>query len=174
MSRLHHRQRLEWQPRPAVLVEGRDDVLAYSSAPLEAPITLVGTPVVTLHASSSGRDTDFVASIGYVRADGSCTIVADGILRAAMRSSLERPEPIEPGRVYAFEIEVDDIALHLAAGEALALFVASSLSPNYHPNPNTGEGYGGTAPPVAVRQRVLHGSPTPSRLSVRALGGARL
>jgi predicted acyl esterase len=169
MTRLHHRERLEWQPRPATLVEDRDDVLGYRSAPLERALTLVGTPRVTLHASSSGRDTDFVASIGYVRADGSCTIIADGILRAAMRSSLERAEPLEPGTVYELEIELDDIALHLAAGEALALFVSSSLSPNYHPNPNTGQGYGGTAPPIAVRQRVLHGSPTPSRLVIDAL-----
>ena len=52
--------------------------------------------------------------------------------------------------------------------------VSSSLAPNYHPNPNTGLGYAGDAPPVVVRQTVFHGGPHSSRLVLRVVpaGGA--
>ena len=33
----HNRDRLEWAPRPAVLIDGREDVLRYRSAPADAP-----------------------------------------------------------------------------------------------------------------------------------------
>ena len=95
---LHNRDRLEWAPRPAVLIDGRDDVLRYRTAPAEVPLSIAGPVRAVLYASTTGTDTDFVVSLGYVRADGSTTIVADGIVRAAMRSCLEEVTLLEPGR----------------------------------------------------------------------------
>lgn len=169
MATLHHRDRLEWSPRPAVLVEGRDDTLSYQSEPVDTPVLLAGRPVATLYAASSCVDTDFVVSLGWVRTDGTCSLLVDGILRAAMRDSLECPEPLEPDRVYELVIELNDISLRLRAGEALRVVIASSLAPNYQPNPNTGEGYGGSAPPAVARQRIFCGGATASRLTVPVL-----
>ncbi len=161
---LHNRDRLEWAPRPALLIDGRDDVLRYRTAPLASPLAIAGPVHAVLHVATTGRDTDFVVSLGYVRADGTATIIADGIIRAAMRASLSKAELLEPGQIYELDIEVNDIALELAAGEAVEVAVSSSLAPNYHPNPNTGLGYGGEEPPIAVRQTVYHGGAHPSRL----------
>ena len=160
----HNREPLEWAPRPGVLIDGREDVLRYRTAPVKMPLSIAGPVHVVLFASTTGQDTDFVASLGYVRADGSTTIVADGIVRAAMRSSLEEVSLLEPGEIYELEIEVNDIALELAPGEALEVAISSSLAPNYHPNPNTGLGYAGDAPPVVVQQTVFHGGKSSSRL----------
>lgn len=173
MLRLHNRDRLEWAPRPAVLIDGREDVLRYKMAPARAPLPIAGPVRAVLHASTTGTDTDFVVSLGYVRADGSTTIVADGIVRAAMRASLETVSLLEPGEIYALEVEVNDIALELAPGESLEIAVSSSLAPNYHPNPNTGLGYAGDAPAIVVRQAIYHGGRYPSRLilSVAAAQG---
>ena len=110
-----------------------------------------------------------MVSLIHVRADGTGTIVADGIVRAAMRESLSQPALLEPGQVYELEIEINDISLQLSPGESLGVAVSSSLAPNYHPNPNTGLGYAGDAPPVVVRQTVLHGGDYPSRLSLRVV-----
>lgn len=166
MLTLHNRDRLEWAPRPAVLIDGRDDVLRYRMAPVESPLSIAGPVRALLHASTTGTDTDFVVSLGYVRADGSTTVVADGIMRAAMHACLETVSLLEPGEIYALEVEVSDIALELAPGESLEIAVSSSLAPNYHPNPNTGLGYAGDAPPIVVRQTVYHGGRYPSRLVV--------
>ncbi len=161
---LHNRDRLEWAPRPALLIDGRDDVLRYRTAPLASPLAIAGPVHAVLHVATTGRDTDFVVSLGYVRADGTATIIADGIIRAAMRASLSKAELLEPGQIYELDIEVNDIALELAPGEAVEVAVSSSLAPNYHPNPNTGLGYGGEESPVVVRQTVYHGGAHPSRL----------
>jgi hypothetical protein len=165
----HNRDPLEWAPRPGVLIEGREDVLRYQTAAVAAPLSIAGPVHAVLFASTTGPDTDFVVSVGIVRADGSTTIVADGIVRAAMRSSLEEVTLLEPGKIYELDIEVNDIALELAPGQALAIAISSALAPNYHPNPNTGLGYAGDAPPVVVRQTVLHGGLRPSRLVLRAV-----
>jgi uncharacterized protein len=169
MPMLHNRDRLEWAPRPGVLIDGRQDVLRYRTAPVQAPLAIAGPVQAVLFASTTGLDTDFVVSLGYVRADGTTTIVADGIVRAAMRSGLEEVTLLEPGEIYELDIEVNDIALELAPGEALEVAISSSLAPNYHPNPNTGLGYAGDAPPVVVRQTVFHGGHRPSRVVLRVV-----
>jgi uncharacterized protein len=86
--------------------------------------------------------------------------------QAALHAGLETVSLLEPGEIYALEIEVSDIALELAPGESLEIAVSSSLAPNYHPNSNTGLGYAGDAPPVVVRQTIYHGGRYPSRLVV--------
>ncbi len=166
MLTLHNRDRLEWAPRQAVLIDGRDDVLRYRTAPVDSSLSIAGPMLAILHASTTGTDTDFVVSLGFVRADGSTTIVADGIIRAAMRDSLEVVSLLEPGEIYQLEVEVNDIALELAPGESLEIVVSSSLAPNYHPNPNTGLGYAGDAPPIVVRQTIYHGGQHASRLAL--------
>jgi len=165
----HNRDRLEWAPRPAVLIDGRADVLRYQTAPVTAPLSIAGPVRAVLFASTTGPDTDFVVSLGYIRSDGSTTILADGIVRAAMRSSLEEVTLLEPGEICQLDIEVNDIALELAPGEALEIAISSSLAPNYHPNPNTGLGYASDAPPVVVRQTIYHGGHHPSRLVLRVV-----
>jgi putative CocE/NonD family hydrolase len=169
MLMLHNQDRLEWAPRPAVLIDGREDVLRYRTAPVQSPLSIAGPVHAVLYASTTGPDTDFVVSLGYVRADGNTTLIGDGILRAAMRSSLGEVILLEPGEIYELDIEVNDISLELRPAEALEIAVSSSLAPNYHPNPNTGLGYAGAAPPVVVRQTVFHGGQHPSRLVLRVV-----
>jgi uncharacterized protein len=169
MLMLHNRDRLEWNPRPAVLIDGREDVLRYRTAPAETPLTIAGPVQAVLYAATTGQDTDFVVSLSYVRADGTATIIADGILRAAMHRSLEEVSLLTPGEIYELDVEVNEIALGLAPGESLEIAISSSLAPNYHPNPNTGLGYADDAPPVVVRQTVYHGGRYPSRLVLRVV-----
>ena len=57
-------------------------------------------------------------------------IIGDGIIRAAMRDSLSSPTPLEPGTIYEFEIEVNDLALRLDVGDELRVAISSSLVPN--------------------------------------------
>ena len=100
MLMLHNQDRLEWAPRPAVLIDGREDVLRYRTAPVRSPLSIAGPVHAVLYASTTGPDTDFVVSLGYVRADGNTTLIGDGILRAAMRSSLGEVRLLEPGEIY--------------------------------------------------------------------------
>lgn len=169
MVSLHNKDRLEWAPRSTMLIDRRPDVLRYAGAPVTGPLTIAGPVHAVVFAATTGPDTDFVVSLSYVRADGTGTIVSDGIVRAAMRDSLTEPALLEPGEIYEFSIELNDISLRLAPGESLGVAISSSLAPNYHPNPNTGLGYGGDAAPAVVRQTVFHGGSYPSRLVLTVL-----
>ena len=51
-------------------IEARPDVLSYTSEPLRQPCTVLGAVSVTLFASSSACDTDFVARLVDVHPDG--------------------------------------------------------------------------------------------------------
>ena len=78
-------------------VEARDDVLVYTSDPLERDMELTGPITVTLYAASTATDTDFTAKLVDVRPDGYAHNLQDGIIRARFRTSVAEPSPIRPG-----------------------------------------------------------------------------
>lgn len=159
-----------WAPRTDLLIANRGDVLVYSTGTIDAPITIAGPASAVLFASSSCLDTDFVVSLCYVPREGSAAIFADGILKASMRDSLSSPTPLEPGEIYKFEIEINDLALRLDVGDELRMVVSSSLVPYYHPNPNTGKPLTADWEPVVARQTIYHGSGHPSHLKLFVTG----
>ncbi|MBM3212958.1 CocE/NonD family hydrolase, partial [Candidatus Poribacteria bacterium] len=93
-------------PRDQRPVENREDVLLFTSQELEKPMEVTGQVKVKLWASSSAEDTDFTAKLCDVYPDGRSIIVADGIIRASHRNSLEKTEPMKPGKIYEFEIDL--------------------------------------------------------------------
>ena len=95
--------------------------------------------------------------------------ISNRFIMGSMHTGLEEVTLLEPGQVYELDVEVNDIALELGPGEALEVAISSSLAPNYHPNPNTGLGYAGAAPPVVVRQTVFHGGSYASRLVLQVV-----
>ncbi|MFC1437306.1 CocE/NonD family hydrolase [Streptacidiphilus sp. N1-10] len=62
-------------------IEKRDDVLVYTSEPLEAPLEVVGRVSVHLVTDSSSPSTDWVARLCDLDADGTSRNITDGILR---------------------------------------------------------------------------------------------
>jgi putative CocE/NonD family hydrolase len=86
-------------------VETRQDVLAYTSAPVAAPLEVTGPLVVKLFASSSAVDTDFTSKLVDVRPDGYAQNLADGILRTRYRASRMRPSFLTPNQVYDLTID---------------------------------------------------------------------
>jgi putative CocE/NonD family hydrolase len=125
-------------PRDQRAVEARSDVLVYTTAPLERPCTVIGPVELVLHASSSARDTDFTGKLVDVHPDGRADILTDGILRARYRESTSEPEPLEPGRVHEFKIDLRATANVFAVGHRIRLEVSSSNFPRFDRNTNTG------------------------------------
>jgi putative CocE/NonD family hydrolase len=119
-------------------VEGRDDLLCYTTPPLERPVEVTGPIELVLYVSSSARDTDFTAKLVDVYPDGRAEILTDGILRARYRESLTEPVLIEPGRIYELRIDVGATANVFRAGHRMRLEVSSSNFPRFDRNTNTG------------------------------------
>ncbi len=75
-------------------IEKRDDVLVYTSAPLEKDLTVVGQVRVRLWAISSAPDTDFTAKLVDVHpGDGYAQNILDRLVRARFRHGRSSPPP---------------------------------------------------------------------------------
>ncbi len=64
---------------------------AYTTAPLEEPVEVVGHPVVRLWITSSARDADLIVTLSDVSPDGRSTYVTEGTLRASRRKQGRPP-----------------------------------------------------------------------------------
>ena len=119
-------------------IEAREDVLCYTTAPLEHPVEVIGPIELVLYVSSSARDTDFTGKLVDVHPNGHAELLTDGILRARYRESLARPVLMEPGRTYELHIDLSATANVFRRGHRIRLEVSSSNFPRYDRNPNTG------------------------------------
>ena len=87
-------------------VESRHDVLVYTTPPLERYMEVTGPIVVTLYASTSAVDTDFIAKMVDVGPDGYARNLTDGIIRARYRKPREPESLISPDEVYEYKIDL--------------------------------------------------------------------
>jgi len=145
------------------LVEARPDVLSYTTAPLVQDIEVTGPLVVKLWAASDAPDTDFVARLVDVHPDGFAQNLADGIIRARYRNGAV-PEPIEPGQVYEYTIDLWATANVFKADHALRVDIASASFPRWDRNPNTGAPFAQDAELRPARQTILHDAAHPSHI----------
>jgi putative CocE/NonD family hydrolase len=147
-------------------VEERPDVLTYTSAPLKLPMETTGPLRVRLFAATSANDTDFVAKLMDVDLDGVSRILAEGILRARYREGFERPRPLEPGAMYAYEIDLVATAHVFGAGHRVRVAITSSSFPRFDRNTNTGRplGMDGPADLRPARQTIFHDRDRPSHI----------
>jgi len=145
-------------------VEGLDEVLVYTSDPLDTELEVTGVPLVVLYAASDAVDTDFAAVLVDVHPDGRAVPVAEGILRASYRNSVDGGEPIEPGKVYEYVIELNATANAFLPGHCVRVEILSSFFPKYDRNPNTGDPPGEERSFRAARQVIYHDPQHPSHI----------
>jgi len=153
-------------PRDQRGIETRDDVLCYTSEPLERPTEVTGPVELVLFASSSARDTDFTAKLVDVYPSGRAESITDGILRARFRESLAKQVLMEPNQVYELHITVGATSQVFEAGHRIRLEVTSSNFPRFDRNTNTGGAIQTETEKDFVQavNRVYHDSAHPSHL----------
>ncbi|MCX5971051.1 MAG: CocE/NonD family hydrolase [Coprothermobacterota bacterium] len=155
------------------LVESRQDVLVYTSSPLEQPLTVLGTVQVELWAATDGRDTDFVARLVDVDPQGIAFNLGceqfGGAIRARFRSGLEQEVLLEPGALERYTIDLFDIGHVFLPGHCLRLEVTSSAFPILHPNPNTGNPIATDTEQRSAEQTIVHERSYPSALRLMVL-----
>jgi putative CocE/NonD family hydrolase len=152
-------------------VEEREDVLVYTSEPLEAEMIICGPVRVVVYASTLAEDTDFTAKLVEVRSDGYAANIVEGITRASLRNSLENEELLQPGEIYEIEIDLGATATAIPAGHRLRLEVSSSNFPKYDRNPNTGEHPWEAVEYQKTTQTIYHDKEKPSRVILPVLTG---
>ncbi len=148
------------------LVESREDVLVYTTPPLAVDVEVTGPIVVTLYAASSAMDTDFTAKLVDVHPSGFAQNLTDGIIRARYRQSTAHPEPIAPGTVYAYTIDLWATSNVFKAGHCIRLEVSSSNFPRFDRNPNTGGELGTETELLPAIQTIYHDGSHPSHVTL--------
>lgn len=151
-------------PRDRQALQKRQDILVYTSEPLEDDLEVTGPVELKLYAASSAVDTDFTAALTDVYPDGRAILICEGIRRASFRESLEHPAPIEPGKIYEYTVSLWETSNVFKPGHRIRLEVSSSDFPRYARNLNTGNRSGMSAEMLKARQTIHHSKRYPSRL----------
>ena len=68
-------------------VELRNDVLIYTSEPLERPLWVAGKVMAKLFAATTARDTDWVVKVCDVAPDGRSLNIQEGVIRARFETA---------------------------------------------------------------------------------------
>jgi uncharacterized protein len=138
-------------------VESRHDVLVYTSDPLTRDIEVTGPVRLKLFAASSARDTDFVARLVDVCPDGRAMNITEGVIRARFRHSVHaEPVLLEPGRVTAFDIDLQVTSNVFLCGHRIRIDITSSSFPLWDRNLNTGNDPALDTQPAVAEQTVHH------------------
>ena len=149
----------------------RDDMLVFTTAPLEDSLRIEGPMTATLWAATDARDTDWHVMILDVHPDGRARRIQDGIVRARFRNGFDRPELLTPGKVEKYDIDVWFTALVLPPGHRLRVTVESAAFPKYDRNLDTGGDNERDTSYVSAHQRVLHDAAHPSHVTLPVIPG---
>jgi putative CocE/NonD family hydrolase len=147
--------------------ERRQDVLCYTTPELKEDLEVTGPLKLHLFAATSARDTDFVAKLVDVYPDGRAfNVTTDGIIRARYRKSLFQPEPVTPGEVYEYTINLEATSQLFRKEHRMRIDIASSSFPEYDRNMNTGNPVGEDARGITAKQIIYHDSEYPSYIDM--------
>ena len=135
-----------WLVHDQRFVDGRPDVLTWTTAPLTAPLKLSGRPEVHLVASTSGTDSDWVVKLidvypgedPYKAEMGGYELpIATDIFRGRYRTSFEHPEAIAPNQPLLYQFGLPKVNHVFLPGHRIMVQVQSTLFPLYDRNPQT-------------------------------------
>ena len=134
----------EWLTEDQRFVHNRPDVLAWETAPLAEDVMIAGNLTAHLFASTTGSDADWVVKLIDVYPDtglerpamgGYQLMVASDILRGRYRRSFERAEPIPPGEVQEYTVDLHQQSFRFKTGHRIMVQVQSTWFPLYDRNP---------------------------------------
>jgi len=131
--------RLPSGPHDQRRVERRDDVLTFTTEPLEEPVEVTGRIKAKVWISSSAVDTDLSVRFCDVYPDGKSYLMAEGMLRLRHRESMEIDALLEPGKVYEIAVDCWSTSVAINKGHRIRVAVTSSNHPRFDVNPGTSE-----------------------------------
>jgi uncharacterized protein len=125
---------------------GRQDVVAFVSDVLTAPLKISGQPIANLIASTSGSDSDWVVKVIDVYPDevageppmgGYQLMISADIFRGRYRESLETAKPIAADKPLLYRFALPTANHVFLPGHRIMVQIQSSWFPLYDRNPQT-------------------------------------
>ena len=152
-------------------LDARRDIVRFTSDVLKAPVTIAGPVSMDLHATTDGRDTDWMVKLIDVHPDGKAYPMAEGILRARFREGLDTPQLLTPGQAYRYTVDLIGTAVVFQPGHRIRVDITSSNFPQFDRNLNTGDPLGKGTQPRVAQQTIHHSASKPSAIVLPVVKG---
>jgi uncharacterized protein len=170
-----------WMVEDQRFTQHRPDVLSYETEPLEEDVTVAGSLTAHLFAATSGTDCDWVVRLIDVYPEkvakdpgmgGFQLLISGEPVRARFRKSFAKPEPVVPGAVLEYTIDLHWSHHCFRKGHKIMVQVQSTWFPLIDRNPqqfvpNIFEARDGDFRPA--RQQVYRSPQYPSAISMQVL-----
>ncbi|MGI4732022.1 MAG: CocE/NonD family hydrolase [Janthinobacterium lividum] len=136
----------DWLVQDQRSVDGRTDVMSYTTDALTQPIRVSGVPWADIFARTTGTDGDFVVKIIDVYPDevasnpkmgGYQLAISLDIFRGRYRNSFAKPTAIPAGKTQEYKFRLPAVNHVFLPGHKIMVQVQSSLFPLYDRNPQT-------------------------------------
>lgn len=157
-----------WEP-PLDLsaLEAQEGVLAWTSPPLPAPLTVRGWGVLELFAALDGDDADWHVKLADVDPGGRPLSVAWGCLRASHAADPTAPAAVPPGVTRRYAVELSPAFHTFEAGHRLRVLLAGADWPWFARNLNRFEPVATATQPRTARHLIHTGPAHPSALALQ-------
>ncbi len=155
-------------------IESREDVLTFTTAALERPLTVMGRVQAYLWIRPNTPDLDLAVRLTDVYPDGRSMLVLDGVQRARMRCADDRECFLIPGEPAELVIDLWSTAIVFNTGHRIRIDVSGTNAPRFEPNPNDGTDLDQPDTRIVARPALLFGADTPSRLELPVVIEPRL
>jgi len=133
-----------WLVQDQRFVDNRPDTMSWSTGTLDSNVCVAGDIVAHLYASTTGSDSDWIAKLIDVYPEsyapdptmgGYELMIADEVFRGRFRHSFEKPEPITPGKVTPYTIDLHTNSHCFLKGHRIMVQVQSTWFPIIDRNP---------------------------------------
>ncbi len=146
-------------------VHRRDDVLVYTTPPLEKSLTFLGAVKAKVFVKTDVPDTDIMAMLLDVWPNGFSQRLCDGMTRGRYRMGMNKVKLLEKGKVNEFSVDMWNTGHRFKEGHRIRFAISSAAFPKYSRNLNTGKDLGNDASMRVAHTKVLHTKKHPSHLS---------
>lgn len=161
-------QDLDQGPYDQSGLDGRSDIVTFSSTILPIDINTIGNVTLNLFVSSNQPDMDISARLVDVYPDGTNMLITDGIKRMRFRNGYTQAAEVfmENGVVYPVEVKLAVTNYTWKAGHQLKVYLGGNSAPRWDVNlQNGGEMYTpGTANSASIT--IHHSATYPSTISL--------
>lgn len=147
-------------------METRNDILVYTSEPLEEGIEVSGFIESTLYVSSDAKDTDFTIKLIDVYPDGTAYNLDETIQRVRYREGYTKEVFMEKGEVYKVDLTPMSTSNYFEKGHRIRIEISSSNFPRFARNLNTGGNNYDETEAVVARNMIHHSEAYPSQIQL--------
>ncbi len=147
-------------------METRNDILIYTSEPLEEGVEVSGFIESTLYVSSDANDTDFTIKLIDVYPDGKAYNLDETIQRVRYREGYDKEVFMEDGEVYKVDLTPMSTSNYFKKGHSIRIEISSSNFPRFARNLNTGGNNYDESVGVVAHNKIHHSKEYPSLIRV--------